>query len=231
MRFWIVLAILGFGLAVLFVNRDGGRSFGLDNDDFARLVSLLPFAAMLSVGLLLGRRRLSESLRQLGWWVLIVLALVSVYLYRDAFAQFGNRLIAGLVPGRAMVMSGPEGSEVVLNRGLGGHFSTVVTIGGVPVPMMVDTGASTIALSNRDAARIGIDTGRLRYSQPIMTANGRTMGAPIRLDDVAVGPIIRQNVQAIVAQPGSMEGSLLGMSFLSTLGSLEIRADELRLRE
>ncbi|MNL68521.1 hypothetical protein D3C87_1932570 [compost metagenome] len=97
--------------------------------------------------------------------------------------------------------------------------------------MLVDTGASSIALSYEDAMRIGIDPDSLRFSQTILTANGEARGAPVRLRQVAIGPIVRNDIRAIVAEPGRLHQSLLGMTFLGTLGSLTIQTDELRLRD
>lgn len=232
MRLTIVLAILGFGLAVLLFNHDSGRSFGMDNDSFGQMITLLPFAALLSVGILASRRSLSESVRQIAWWLLIILLLVTGYLYRNDFSAVGNRLLAGLVPGRAVVVTTSEGGmEVILHKSLGGHFETRVEVDGVLVPMLIDTGASSVALSFEDAVRIGIDPAELNYTQTILTANGRAMAAPIRLAQVAIGPILRQNIQAIVAEEGKLDQSLLGMTFLSTLGSLQMQTDELRLRD
>ncbi|GEO83084.1 aspartic protease [Ciceribacter naphthalenivorans] len=232
MRLIIVLAILGFGLTVLFLNHDSGQSFGMDNEDFGHLIRLLPFAAMLSVGLLASRRSLSESVRQLAVWLLIVLALATGYLYRFELQAIGDRLLAGLVPGRAVVVTTSEGvSEVMLHKSLGGHFETSVAINGVPVSVLIDTGASSVALRYEDAMRIGINPADLSFTQTIMTANGRAMAAPLRLRQLALGPIMRENVQAAVIERGRLDQSLLGMSFLSTLGSLQMQSDELRLRD
>lgn len=230
MRLWIVFAILGFGLVVLFMNNDSGRSFGLDNDDFGRFITLLPFAALLSVGIL-ASNRLGQTLRYLSWWVLIALGLVAGYLYRGDLQGFGDRMLAGLAPGRAVVSMSEAGNEIILHRARNGHFATGVDVNGTSIPMLVDTGASTIALSYEDARRVGIDVANLEFNRMISTANGRTMGASVRLDEVAIGPIRRERISAIVGQPGSLDGSLLGMSFLSTLSSLQIRTDELRLTD
>lgn len=232
MRLLIVLAILGFGLAVLVVNHDAGQSFGMANDDFGDFIRLLPFAAMLSVGLIATRRSIGESARQLAVWMLITLALVTGYLYRLELQAIGNRLLAGLIPGRAVVVTTSEGRpEVILHKSLGGHFETTVDINGVAVPALIDTGASTVALSFRDAVRVGIDPADLAFTQTIMTANGRAMAAPVRLRQVGVGPILRENIQGSVIEDGKLDQSLLGMSFLSTLGSLQMQSDELRLRD
>ncbi|MOA67884.1 hypothetical protein D3C78_1952410 [compost metagenome] len=64
-----------------------------------------------------------------------------------------------------------------------------------------------------------------------MTANGPAMAAHVRLDEIAIGPISRRNVRAMVARDGMLDESLLGMSFLSTLSSLNMQTDELRLRD
>ena len=232
MRLIIVLAILGFGLAVLFVNHDSGQSFGMANEDFGHLIRLLPFAALLSVGLVASRRSLGESARQLAVWLLIVLALVTGYLYRMELQAVGDRLMAGLVPGRAVVVTTGDGTaEVVLHKSLGGHFETSVDINGVPVAVLIDTGASVVALRYEDAMRIGVDPADLAFTQTILTANGRAMAAPVRLRQVALGPILREDVQATVIEEGQLDQSLLGMSFLETLGSIEITRDELRLKD
>ena len=96
--------------------------------------------------------------------------------------------------------------------------------------MIVDTGASTIVLRPADARKAGIDPKSLTYRVPVLTANGRAMAARVRLDSVAIGPLDRKNVDALVAQPGALTQSLLGMSFLSRLRSYEFSGDFLRLR-
>ncbi|PJI42829.1 MAG: TIGR02281 family clan AA aspartic protease [Rhizobium sp.] len=232
MRLIIVLAILGFGLAVLVVNHDSGQSFGMANEDFGSFIRLLPFAALLSVGLIASRRSLGESARQLAVWLLIILALVTGYLYRMELHSIGDRLLAGLIPGRAVVVTTSEGTaEVILHKSLGGHFETSVDVNGVSVPVLIDTGASAVALRYEDAMRIGIDPADLAFTQTILTANGRAMAAPVRLRQVALGPILREGIQAAVIEQGQLDQSLLGMSFLSTLGSLQMQSDELRLRD
>jgi len=70
----------------------------------------------------------------------------------------------------------------------------------------------------------------LAYTVAVETANGRTRAAPVTLDRVAVGSIIERSVPALVAQPGQLKVSLLGMSFLNRLESWEVRGDRLLLR-
>ncbi len=228
----LVLLVLGAGLALLVINHQSGQTFGIANDDFAHMLYLMPIAGLLGAGILAGRRgEMGEVLRNIAIWLVIILGLVAGYLYRGDAEQFAGRMVAGLVPGRAVVVTGRDGTEVVIHKALGGHFQADVSVDGKTIPMLVDTGASSVVLSFDDAAAIGIDTETLSYTIPVMTANGRAMAAPVRLEEIAIGPIARRGVRAMVAEDGRLDESLLGMSFLSTLTSLQMQTDELRLRD
>ncbi|CAN7471277.1 TIGR02281 family clan AA aspartic protease [Pararhizobium sp. LjRoot238] len=228
----ILLGILAVGLVFLILNHDSGRTFGIMNDDFGRLVSLGAIGALVAAGLVRSRRNFGQSLRQFAIWVLIILALAAAYLYRNDLQSFGDRLAGGLIPGRATVFVDNEGrQEVVLHKVLNGHFETPVTINGESVQMLVDTGASTVALSYEDAEKLGLNPAGLTYTQTVLTANGTARAAPVTLAEVAIGPIVRNNIRASVAEEGKLDQSLLGMSFLSTLGFLQMQTDELRLRD
>ena len=231
-RLTVLLGILGVGLVFLILNHDSGRTFGIMNDDFGRLVALGAIAAMISTGIVQSRRHLGESLRQFAVWVLIILVLVAAYLYRYDLQSFGSRMTAGLIPGRAAVFTDNEGiQEVVLNKGMSGHFEASVAVNGETVRMLVDTGASTVALSYEDAEKLGLNPADLTYSQTVLTANGPARAAPVTLAEVAIGPIVRNDIRATVAEEGRLDQSLLGMTFLSTLDLLQMQTDELRLRD
>ncbi len=92
-RLTILLGILAVGLVFLILNHDSGRTFGIVNDDFGRLVSLGAVGALIAAGLVQGRRHVGQSLRQFGIWVLIILVLVSGYLYRNDLQSFGDQLL------------------------------------------------------------------------------------------------------------------------------------------
>ena len=232
-RLTLVLLILGIGLALLLFNNSSGQTFGIDNDRFASALYLTPIAVLLSAGILTGSRgKLPTVLRQLAIWLVIILGLAAGYLYRGDLQRFGDRLLAGLTPGRAVVTTTRDGvQEVILSKSMSGHFETDATINGGSVHMLVDTGASSVVLSNADAQAVGINPGSLNYTVSVMTANGRTSAAPVQLSEIAIGPITRRNVSALVAQEGQLDQSLLGMTFLSTLGSLQMQTDQLTLRD
>lgn len=226
----IVIGVLVAGLVVLLINRDSGQSFGIDNDSFARVVVLLPFVLLLSAGL--SRRNLGQNLRYAIWWLLIALVLVIGYVERDDALALKDKVLGALLPGHAIITTTSDGQQqVILQRSSGGHFSTTVSINGVDLPMMVDTGASAVVLRAEDVAKLGINPDELNYGVTVNTANGDALAAPVRLRQVAIGGIVRENVRALVTQPGRLQSGLLGMTFLSTLDSVQMRGDELRLTD
>lgn len=231
-RLTIGLGGLGIGLLILLFNHDSPKILGVRTDDFGRMLYLLPIALMLAAGVWGRRISVGETMRHMMIWLVLILGLATAYLYRYDALSVGNRLLAGLIPGRAVVVTTSEGGkEVILHKLLNGHFEADVEINGQTITMLVDTGASMIALSREDAERVGIIPDNLTYSMSVMTANGRAQAAPVTLSEVAIGPIVRNNVAGSVAEDGRLDQSLLGMSFLETLGSLQMQTDELRMRD
>ncbi|MEO7106094.1 MAG: TIGR02281 family clan AA aspartic protease [Rhodoferax sp.] len=109
--------------------------------------------------------------------------------------------------------TGASGNRIVLAAGSGGHFFTLGQINGKSTQMVVDTGATTVAMSVNEATRLGVD---FKSGQPIQmsTANGITQGWLIKLSAVRVGDVVVHNVDAAVTS-GSMNVVLLGNSFLT----------------
>ena len=108
---------------------------------------------------------------------------------------------------------GPTGNRIVLTAGSGGHFMTGGQINGKAVQFMVDTGATSVAMSALDADRAGIS---FKGGQPVnmSTANGVIQGFRIKLASVRVGDVEVYDVDAVVI-PQPMPYMLLGNSFLT----------------
>jgi len=106
---------------------------------------------------------------------------------------------------------------VTLSRGKGGHFWTDARVDGRRLELVVDTGASTIALRASDAARLGIHPAARDYTVNVATANGVTRAALVQLRTVEVGDIVVRNVPALVQGDDALGVNLLGMAFLSKL--------------
>lgn len=109
-----------------------------------------------------------------------------------------------------------EASTVVLQRGLDGHYRSEAFINGKKVDVLVDTGATGVAISQQLADQLGLKS---VTAIGVNTANGGSVGYIVRLKSVKIGGIEESNVSAMIAP--NLEGDvLLGMSFL---GRLDVR--------
>jgi aspartyl protease family protein len=225
--FWGLMIGLGLGLLILVARHDQGMVAGLGIDDFGSLVvrvALLVFFAGAVFALF--RHRLSAAIEALIFWLLVGLVLAAGYTYRHDLRDLADRIMAELVPGRASV----RGRTVEIARAQRGEFQVVAEINGARISTVLDTGASAVVLTQEAAKAAGLPLEVLSYSVNVETANGRTRAAPVTLDRVSVGPIVERAVPALVAQPGQLRTSLLGMSFLTRLQGWEVRGDKLVLR-
>jgi aspartyl protease family protein len=96
--------------------------------------------------------------------------------------------------------------------------------------MLVDTGASIVALSYDDARAVGLSVHPAAFTRKLSTANGVVEAAPVQIREIRVGEIVARNVDAVVLPRGRLETSLLGMSFLKRLGGFEIARGRLTLK-
>ncbi len=113
----------------------------------------------------------------------------------------------------------PPVREVQVRRNMTGMYATVGSINGYPVPFLVDTGATQIAMNAAMARRLGIDYRVVGNPIAITTASGNERGWHVMLDTVKLGEIELRNVSGVVIEGRQPEVTLLGMSFL---GRLEI---------
>lgn len=111
-----------------------------------------------------------------------------------------------------------------------GQFIVHPQVNGFRVKMLVDTGASLIALTDVDARNLGIKLTPADYKLTLKTANGMVKGAQVMLKEIRMGDIVVRNVEATILPPQVLEVSLLGTSFLKRLAGYEVSAGRLILR-
>lgn len=224
---WIFVAGVALSLAALIAMQDSDPIAGLLRRDVASLsvkLVLLVFVGGLVV--VMFRDRIAKAFEAIAFWGVVGLVLVVGYTYRFELRDVADRVIAELVPGY-VARHGPD-AEVV--RGGDGDFSLTAHVNGARVPMVVDTGASSVVLTQEAAKASGLPIEVLSYTVNVDTANGRTRAAPVTLERIVVGGLIERSVPALVAQQGQLKQSLLGMSFLNRLDSWEVRGNKLRMR-
>jgi aspartyl protease family protein len=157
-----------------------------------------------------------ESFSAIGLWVGVIALLAVVYTFKDDMQRAGGRITGGFNDQSGQYV---QGKSVILNK-VGAHFTARVNVNNkAEISMMVDTGASSIALSYEDAASLGIPVELLVFDRETSTANGKAMSAALTLDVVRIGEIELTKVRASISQRGALKQSLLGMSFLEKLQS------------
>ena len=227
---WVLMVGLGLALVVTIArhSQDAGPIAGLSTGDWGALAYHLGLVVFVGGAVLvLFRERLSQALEAALFWVLVGFALVFAYTYRGDLRDVGERVMAELMPGRAALRS-DHSVEIV--RGRAGDFQVAAQVNGTRVVMTLDTGASAVVLTHDAAKAAGLPLEMLNYTVQVDTANGRARAASVVLDRLAVGGIVERSVPALIAQPGQLRTSLLGMSFLNRLESWEVRGDKLMMR-
>lgn len=229
--FWILMALIVAILVAIVANNGTAESLGFKNRDlvqFGYLVVILIFVGSALLGRNLGA---GEIVRATAGWLAVFLVLIGAYAYRGELLGVAGRLVGVLAPGVPVSgrLAGEAEGAVVIMRSLDGHFEVRADVDQIPLALMVDTGASFVTLTTEDATHVGVDTANLHFTVPIRTANGMIQAAPVTVDRIKLGSIVRENVPALVAPPDSLDQSLLGMSFLNTLAGYAISGDRLVL--
>ena len=223
----IIFLLAVAGLVVLLSNLFPGTLSDPDNQ--MRIVYSLILLSVVgsSILLTLSQQNIGTNIRYALIWVGIALLLVIGYSYRDVFQEMPARVGAELNPSAPHTL---EPGVVRLLMSDDGHFYAKSRVNGRQVRFLVDTGATSVALTRDDAIRAGIDVTDLLYNQPISTANGTNFAARVRLESVEIGDIELRQVSSMVVR-GGLDQSLLGMSFLGALSGIETRGNSLILRQ
>ena len=229
---WILLGLIGAIVLYLILSGDTASTFGLPNNKFAAVAAMSLWGALIASAIIPRRGEFKQFARNAAIWIAIILALTAGYIFRYDLQDIGSRMTAGLNPGSPRTVQSGDGRErVVLSKADGQHFIARMMINDVNLTLLVDTGASSIILTERDAAAVGIDVSQLRYNVPTSTANGIAYAARARIEKLELGPIKRRNVAVLVSKSGALSENLLGMNFLGSLSSFEFRGDELYLTD
>ncbi len=177
----------------------------------------------------------------------IIWALGIAFLTGYAALSYGTRL-AGIVEDdapNAAAMAAPRRSAstpasaparpagpatLTVAADYSGHYMVHPTIDNYRVRMLVDTGASFVALTDSDARALGIRPGPSDFNVMLRTANGVVRGARVNLREIRLGDILVRNVEAVVLPAGALSVSLLGTSFLGKLRGYEVQTGRMILR-
>ncbi|MCR9108092.1 TIGR02281 family clan AA aspartic protease [Marivita sp. XM-24bin2] len=187
--------------------------------DYGNLAYLILLGAVIVFWFFVqNRQSLNKTLQQGAVWGLIFVGVIA------AVGLWGD--IRQTVQPQQLVME--DAGRIEVPRGPDGHYYLTLEINDAPVRFVVDTGATSMVLTQEDAKRVGLDEEDVIFYSEAMTANGLVRTAPVRLDDVALGPFHDRDVRAFVNE-GEMSKSLLGMEYLNRFARLEINNGRLIL--
>jgi aspartyl protease family protein len=174
-----------------------------------------------------------------GGWTLAGISLVVGIVY-FAEIQSATRSIVGVAAPEAARQLDRDSRKdqvlkasrvVELRAGSLGHYHAEAEINGRRVNVLVDTGATMVALTYDDARTLGLSVRDSDFTHRVSTANGFGRVAPVTIDRISIGDITVRNVQGAVMEQGKLGMTLLGMSFLGRLQRVDMRAGTLVLQE
>tara|TARA_R100001369_G_scaffold2657_13_gene8697 strand:- start:500 stop:1087 length:588 start_codon:yes stop_codon:yes gene_type:complete len=185
-----------------------------------RLIYLILLVAMVAGWFFMqSRQGVNKTLQQVAVWAMIFIGVAAGY------GLWGDISRSGDIP-RQSYQAGT--GSVTLPRARDGHYYLTATINGTPLRFVVDTGATDMVLTRKDAEAAGLKPDDLKYLGRASTANGEVRTAYVRLAEVELGGVRDTNVPAVV-NAGEMRQSLLGMGYLQRWGRIEITNGELIL--
>lgn len=190
----------------------------MDTFDMARLTYLVLLGAAVGGSfLVMNKANLGRSLQQLAIWALIFVGFIGAY-------GLWNDIQRDVLPRQSVVADG----VIEVPRSADGHFYLTLRLNDTPVGFVVDTGATQVVLTMKDAARVGIDPAELDFVGTAMTANGAVRTAPAFVSEMVLGDVTMRDVKVYVNE-GQMDTSLLGMTYLSRYERIEMTPDTLVL--
>ena len=226
---------------ILLLRHDVPTIGGIDSVIFAAMVTIVALMIYILGSLVKENKNIFRQIIQ-NVIVAGILCFVAYYgyMYRSQLLlvvhQVGHKVqdVSNKFVSQGIQITFPakEGRDTIvrIRKQPDGHFVARTKINSVSLNLIVDTGATVVVLKPSDAALVGVDIDKLRYSVPVQTANGVAYAARVQLHKVAVGPLTAYKVDAFVVRKGTLRRSLLGLSFLNRLRSYEVSGNYLSLK-
>ena len=196
----------------------------MSGDDGTSLLYAVLLLVLVGSALVSRRLPLGQTLKLLLSWAAIFALLFAAFGYRDELGRVFARLGAEFRPDEPVQV----GESLRVRQSDDGHFWVRATVNGHPVRFLVDSGATTTAVSSATVAAAEIAPDRWSRQGMVNTANGTVLVRQVKIDRLAVGSIVREDLAAMTA-PEFGDMDVLGMNFLSSLRSWTVEGRTLIL--
>jgi aspartyl protease family protein len=147
----------------------------------------------------------------------------------EATAQPAEQPAVRPVAAPAQPDPAPLGRKVRIDADPRGHFVTDFKLNGRRVTAMIDTGATAVAINASTARRIGLAVTPADFAHRVATANGTARAAVVRIDELQVGKVIVNDIDALVLEDKALSATLIGMTFLQRLSKYSVEDGALLL--
>ncbi|MGI9484266.1 MAG: retropepsin-like aspartic protease family protein [Hyphomicrobiales bacterium] len=237
MRSLISIVLIAIAVGLFFFAPEPGSLLGLPQGQSANFVFSALLLTLVGAAFVINNRRLESPLKLMTSWIATGAALMIGFSNLTPLLKLEVPKGTITTVSKSATVPSPElrtsasGGTFEIPAAQNGNFYTSAEINGEDIDVVIDTGATYVTLSYEDAEGAGLDPDNLSYTVPMRTANGVTMGALTELDDVSVGGISVGGVEAIVAEAGTLDITLLGMSYLSRISSFKVEGRQLVLAE
>lgn len=196
----------------------------MSGDQTVQLIGATMMLVLVGSSLLSRRLPLGQVARMIAGWLLIFAAVLVGYSYRFELNSVVQRVTGDLLGERGQTVGG----TLRIPMSPDGHFWVRARVNGHEQRFLIDSGATTTAMSARAAAAADLEIESGGFPVTINTANGVIEAKRARIDRLAVGPI-RSTDMAVVVSPAFGNMNVLGMNFLSSLESWRVEGRTLIL--
>ncbi len=198
----------------------------MTSDQGMQLISALLMLVLVISSLAARRLSFGQTLKFALAWVTIFAAGLVLYAFRGVFEQGWERVTAEIFPEKPI----QSGQAIRILMSDDGHFHVRADVNGHPVNFLIDSGATTTALSSADARAAGVEVDRSGFPVAVDTANGISTMWRARVQTLRVGALVREDVHVLVPAEANEDVNLLGMNFLSSLGHWRVDGREMVLQ-
>lgn len=196
----------------------------MTGDQTASLIFAITMLVFVASGLVARRLPIGQMAKMAAAWVAIFAAGILLFSYRGELLGVWQRVSTELLGGGAQTV----GDTLRVTQSPDGHFWVTGRVNGSEHRFLIDSGATTMALSVATADAAGIDVDQAGFPVLISTANGTVEARRARIERFGVGPIVAEDLAAIVS-PAFGDMNVIGMNFLSSLASWRVEGRTLVL--